>query len=107
MKIAPPLVAAAQGHGCDMVATGRFSHDGKGGAKARMKRAGCRTRKTGETIAMGYSSPKRTLQQWIESPPHRQILLMRNMTVMGIGLAEPAPGQGGGPRWVLDVSAGC
>lgn len=101
------LMTAAQGHACSLAASNQFTHNGNGGPKSRMKRAGCRARTTGENIAMGFSSPVKTMQLWLESPPHRRVLLMRNMSVMGIGVAGPKPGQSGGPRWVLDVAARC
>ncbi|MDH5530904.1 MAG: CAP domain-containing protein [Paracoccaceae bacterium] len=107
LALAPSLMAAAQGHACSLVKTNQFTHNGNGGPKSRMKRAGCRAKKTGENIAMGFSSPAKTMSLWLDSPPHRRILLMRGMSVMGLGVADALPGQGGGPRWVLDVAAGC
>lgn len=103
----PTLMQSAQGHACNMARAGTFTHDGEGGAKARMKRAGCRTRMTGENIAMGFASGSKTMDLWLNSPHHKQILLTRNFTRVGLGVATPAPGTFGGPRWVLDVSAGC
>lgn len=101
------LTQSAQGHACTMARAGTFTHEGSGGAKARMKRAGCRTRLTGENIAMGFASGSRTMDLWMNSPGHRGIILTRNFTRIGLGVAKPAPGTFGGPRWVLDVSAGC
>lgn len=107
LQLASPLMDSARTHACAMARTGAFTHSGNGGAKARMKRAGCRTRLSAENIAMGFSSGHKTMQLWVDSPGHRRILLMRGMTRMGLAVAAPAPGQPGGPRWVLDVSAGC
>ncbi|MCB2093929.1 MAG: CAP domain-containing protein [Rhodobacteraceae bacterium] len=107
LALEPSLMAAAQGHACFLARSNQFTHMGKGSPKSRMKRAGCRARTTGENIAMGFSSPDKTMKLWLESPPHRRILLMRNMTVMGIGVAGSRPAQSGGPRWVLDVAARC
>lgn len=107
LALDPSLTRSAQGHACTMARAGSFTHDGGGGAKARMKRAGCRTRMSGENIAMGFASGARTMDLWMNSPGHRQIILTRGFTRVGLGVAAPGPGTGGGPRWVLDVSAGC
>ncbi len=107
LAVSGPLERAATGHACAMVARNQFTHAGGGGLKARIRREGCRARFVGETIAMGYSGADATLRQWIDSPPHRRILLSRQAGAMGIGVAAPRKGQGGGPRWVLDVADGC
>ncbi len=107
LSLLPALSRAATDHACAMVAHNRFSHDLGGTPKTRMRKAGCRTRLAGENIAMGYASGTDVLQQWLDSPGHRKILSMRGISRMGIGVASPKPGQGGGPRWVLDVAAGC
>lgn len=107
LELAGPLMESARSHACSMVRTNAFTHAGKGGAKARMSSAGCHSRLAAENIAMGFSSGRKTMQLWVESPGHRHILLMRGVTKMGLGVAAPSPGQTGGPRWVLDVSAGC
>ena len=107
LRLDDSLTQSAQGHACTMARAGTFTHDGSGGAKARMKRAGCKTRLSGENIAMGFASGSRTMDLWMNSPGHRRIILTRNFTRVGLGVASPAPGTAGGPRWVLDVSAGC
>ncbi len=107
LRLDVSLTQSAQGHACTMARAGTFTHDGSGGAKARMKRAGCKTRLSGENIAMGFASGSRTMDLWMNSPGHRRIILTRNFTRVGLGVASPAPGTTGGPRWVLDVSAGC
>ncbi len=107
LRLDQSLTQSAQGHACTMARAGTFTHDGNGGAKARMKRAGCRTRLSGENIAMGFSSGSRTMDLWMNSPGHRDIILTGNFTHVGLGVAGPAPGTSGGPRWVLDVAAGC
>lgn len=107
LRLDANLSQAAQGHACTMARAGTFTHGGNGGAKARMKRAGCKTRMAGENIAMGFSSGARTMDLWMNSPGHRQIILTGNFTRVGLGVAAPVAGKGGGPRWVMDVSAGC
>ncbi|MBC7142588.1 MAG: CAP domain-containing protein [Rhodobacteraceae bacterium] len=107
LAVTPALSRAAGDHACAMVAQNRFSHDLGGSPKTRMRKAGCRTRLAGENIAMGYARGADVLRQWLDSPGHRRVLSMRGISRMGIAVASPKPGQGGGPRWVLDVAAGC
>lgn len=56
---------------------------------------------------MGYGQGVQVFRQWLESPGHRKIMALKGVAVMGIGVAAPEPGQGGGPRWVLQVAAPC
>jgi uncharacterized protein YkwD len=109
LRLSSTLSAAAQNHACTMVATGRFSHTGPDGSspKVRARRAGCRTRLTAENIAMGYSSADRTMDLWMHSSGHRRNILLPSVDMIGIGLAAPRPGQGGGPRWVQVFARGC
>lgn len=109
LSVSPVLTRAAQGHACAMVATGKFSHRlaGSSGPKARIRGAGCRTTLAAENIAMGYSSAAKTMDLWMESSGHRRNILLRGVTTIGIGVAAPKPGQGGGPRWVQVFARGC
>ncbi|MCV2868081.1 CAP domain-containing protein [Defluviimonas sp. WL0002] len=96
---------AAQGQACDMAARGKLTHDGNGGPKRRMKKDGCNARLTGEAIAMGQRNAGEVVASWMQSPPHRKILLLPNARVAGLGLAPG--GKDGRPYWVLDVADGC
>lgn len=107
LAVTPALSLAAGDHACAMVAQNRFGHDLGGSPRTRMRKAGCRTWLAGENIAMGYARGADVLRQWLASPGHRRVLSLRGISRMGIAVAGPKPGQGGGPRWVLDVAAGC
>lgn len=107
LAIAPQLTRAAGDHACAMVARNEFSHTLGGSAKARIHKAGCSARLVGENIAMGYGQGAQVFRQWLESPGHRKVMALKGVAVMGIGVAAPGPGQGGGPRWVLQVAAPC
>ncbi|MCT8329815.1 CAP domain-containing protein [Albidovulum sediminis] len=97
--------AAAQGHACDMAARGDLTHDGNGGPKRRMKKAGCNARLTGEAIAMGQRNAPEVVQAWMESPPHRTILLLSKARRVGLGVARD---EGSGRLyWVFDVANAC
>lgn len=109
LQVSPTLTRAAQGHACAMVATGTFSHrlPGSSGPKSRIGAAGCRTGLAAENIAMGYSSASKTMGLWLNSPGHKRNILARGVTTIGVAVAAPKPGQGGGPRWVQVFAKGC
>jgi uncharacterized protein YkwD len=101
---------AASAHARDMVRRHYFSHQRAGGPSPmqRMRRAGWRGHGVGEAIAWGCGSlgtPLATVRAWLNSPPHRAILLDRSWNAGGIGVARQAPTTrcGGGATWVLDA----
>jgi uncharacterized protein YkwD len=101
---------AAAGHARDMVRRHYFAHQRAGGPspKQRMRRAGWRGHRTGEAIAWGCGSlgtPLATVRAWLNSPPHRAILLDAHWRGAGIGVARHAPVTrcADGATWVLDA----
>lgn len=107
LAVSPQLARSANGYACALVARNEFSHTVGGSAKTRMRKAGCDARLVGENIAMGYRRGAQVFQQWLDSPGHRKVMSLDGVAIVGIGVAAPAPGQGGGPRWVLQVAAPC
>lgn len=109
LRVSPVLMATAQAHACAMVANDSFSHRGASGStpKVRIRAAGCRSRLTAENIAAGFSSGAKTMKLWTDSPGHMRNILRGGVNSIGVGVAAPRPGQGGGPRWVQDFAAGC
>jgi len=107
LALSAVLSGAGQAHACRMVATGQFSHTVGGSPKTRLRKAGCNARLAGENIAMGYSRGAQVFDQWRTSSGHNKIMSLSGASQMGIGVAAPGPGQGGGPRWVLEVAANC
>ena len=71
------LVEAARRHSQDMATNNFFDHIGSDGSTPgqRIREAGYSYSRAGETIAGGYSSPSSVVQGWMNSPPHRAILL--------------------------------
>jgi uncharacterized protein YkwD len=72
---------------------------------ARLRRAGWNGNAWAETIAYGCGSsgtPRATLRMWMNSPPHRSIILSGTYRNGGIGVTTSAP-CGSGSMWVLDV----
>jgi len=102
------LERAAGRHARDMVRRGYFAHQRPGGPdlSARLDRADWNGSRWGETIAYGCGrsgTPKATLRSWLNSPPHRAILLSGTYRRGGMGVAAGAPCGSGGATWVLDV----
>jgi uncharacterized protein YkwD len=102
------LQKAAGRHARDMVRHDYFAHQRPGGPDLteRLDRAGWHGSRWGETIAYGCgraSSPKATLRGWLDSPPHREILLSGTYKRGGLGLGAEALCGSGGATWVLDV----
>jgi uncharacterized protein YkwD len=109
LRVDRKIQKAAGRHARDMAAHDYFAHQRPGGGPdlgERLERAGWRGVRWGETIAYGcgsLSSPKATLKAWMNSPPHREVILSSRYKRGGIGLAEEAPCGADGAMWVLDV----
>jgi uncharacterized protein YkwD len=43
---------------------------------------------TGEVLALNQSTPERAVQQWMESPSHKAVLLEQSFVSVGIGIAR-------------------
>ena len=91
-----PLVAntqlrnAARAHSTDMLRRGFFDHNSPSETwDARVARY-IKAPLTGENIAWGsgtYGSPAGIVKQWMNSPPHRAIILTGELKRVGLGLA--------------------
>jgi uncharacterized protein YkwD len=98
---------AAGRHARDMVRHDYFAHQRPGGPDltTRLNRAGWHGSAWGETIAYGCAgagTARATMRAWMNSPPHKQILLSGKYRDTGLGLADSAP-CGEGAMWVMDV----
>jgi uncharacterized protein YkwD len=98
---------AAGRHARDMVRHDYFDHQRAGGPDltARLDRAGWHGSAWGETLAYGCGStgtPRATVRNWMDSPPHKEILLSEAYRLAGLGVADSAP-CGKGAMWVMDV----
>jgi uncharacterized protein YkwD len=95
------LARAARRHASDMVLRSYFAHDSLSGLTFgdRLHRvgyvhAGC-TWSGGETLAWGTGaqiSPASRVAAWMQSPPHRAILLGRGFREAGLGIVGGVPG---------------
>ena len=108
LRLDRKLQRAAGRHARDMVKHDYFAHQRDGGPDltARLDRVGWSGSAWGETIAYGCGasgSPRATLRGWLDSPPHREILLSGSYRRGGLGVGAEAPCGDGGATWVLDV----
>jgi uncharacterized protein YkwD len=83
------LEKAAQGHACDNAARRSISHDSSNGdtLKERLKKAGYRLRTAAENTGRGFGTPQRAVAWWMQSPKHKDNILLPNITEIGIGIA--------------------
>ena len=91
----PRLTEAAQRHANDMLTNGVNGHIGSDGSspQARITDAGYRTRYSGEVVFWGTGSaanPSEALDMWMQSPPHRAIILNCAYTAAGFATAWDA-----------------
>jgi uncharacterized protein YkwD len=98
---------AAGRHARDMVRHDYFDHQRAGGPDltARLDRAGWHGSAWGETLAYGcgpIGTPRATVRGWMNSPPHKEILLSDRYRSAGLGVTDSAP-CGEGAMWVMDV----
>ncbi len=86
-----PLRSAARAHSADMLQHSFFDHDSPSeNWDARVARY-LKAPLTGENIAMGsgaFAAPASFVKQWMQSPPHRAIILTAKFKRIGLGLAS-------------------
>ncbi len=101
------LAQLAQRHACDMAQNGFFSHTGSGNVTfgERVRAAGMRGCLMSENIAMGMRSSDHAHRAWMNSRGHRQNILRRNNSLVGLGIATPRNDRD--MRWVTVFAAGC
>jgi uncharacterized protein YkwD len=109
-----PLRLAAQRHSQDMVRRHYFAHVSPTGLTLtdRVKRAGylegAHRPRVGENIGWGSGSlatPAAIVKAWMNSPPHRAIILTPGFRDAGVGIAAGAPQGGDGRTYTLDVGS--
>jgi uncharacterized protein YkwD len=92
------LERAARAHSREMVSLDYFQHSSFSGESfgARLvrfgySRAGCTRWTVGEDIAYGYGSsgtPRAIFKAWMNSKPHRAVILTRRFRNVGVGRAK-------------------
>ena len=102
VTIAPGLVAAARLHTRQMAETGRFEHESPDGTPFWQRvrhfygKVGFRGWTVGETLV--WQSPAATaagvVTAWLDSPPHRRILLDPRWHEVGVGAVQDSAAPG-------------
>ncbi len=110
LRDAGALDRAAAGHARDMVRRDYFDHVAPGGGTPaqRARDAGFDGARVGETIAWseGGATPASIVRMWMQSPPHRQVLLAGGFGTLGVGIARGAPGRGAaGATFTADLGS--
>jgi uncharacterized protein YkwD len=93
------LIAAAQEHAQDMAERRTLTHEGADGSTPaqRSERQGYRYKQLGENVAAGQRTVQEVMQNWMQSPPHRQNIL-GDFSDMG---AARAYDTGGATYWCV------
>lgn len=76
------LFKAAQGHSQNMANGDFFEH---GDPVKRARDEGYPSDYVGENIAVGSPTPEKVMAQWMKSPGHRNNILSRDYTEIGVG----------------------
>jgi len=89
LRVSDPLNDAAGEHARDMLRRGYFEHRGSDGSEPRdrVRRAGYKSRLTGENIALGPQSAEEVVAGWLDSPGHCANIMEPRFQDIGIGLA--------------------
>ena len=85
LRLDPRLLNAARAHSADMVRRTYFSH---GAFAERLRRFNVSGPVIGENLAWGsgeQASPGTIVRRWLESAPHRRILLRPGFSLVGVG----------------------
>ncbi|MFZ1340127.1 MAG: CAP domain-containing protein [Paracoccaceae bacterium] len=104
LRLDAALDKAAQGHACDNARRLSISHDSADGSRLqhRLKRAGYPYRTAAENTGRGFRSGARAVQWWMNSPHHKDNILLPEIRDIGIGIAlSDAPDSR--LHWVIDM----
>lgn len=83
------LMDVAEAHSQDMATNNYLAHANLAGLHGggRLTEAGYEFSYWGETIAGGSTTPAATLDVWLNSPPHKAVLLDEKFQEIGLGFA--------------------
>lgn len=78
------LMALADRQARAMVARDRLTHEAGGPFTARLRQAGYRSKTAAENVSAGYYTLAEAFSGWRDSKPHRDNMLLKGATRMGI-----------------------
>ena len=98
LKVNEKLLGAARAHAANMAKQGKLEHvlDGKSDSD-RTKAAGYESGFVGENIAWNSKDAKATVELWMNSQGHKDNLLSKAYTEIGVAVARNEKGE---PYWV-------
>ena len=102
LKSRSGLHGSATAHSGAMAAQSILSHQVSGEADLRQRIAAAgypQAALMGEVIAMGPMSAREALRRWLDSPPHRALLLDCRMRLVGLGVQS----SGDQLWWTIDL----
>jgi uncharacterized protein YkwD len=106
LVLSAKLDKAAQGHACDNAKRKSISHTSSDGGtlKTRLRKAGYSFRTAAENTGRGFATGKRAVEWWMNSPKHKDNILLRKAREVGVGIAvSPAPDSK--LHWIIVVGA--
>ncbi|MGL5012648.1 MAG: CAP domain-containing protein [Paracoccaceae bacterium] len=106
LRLNSALVKAAQSHACDNAKRQSTSHVSSDGSqlRQRLRRAGYSFAVANENTGRGFGSPGQAVDWWMNSPHHRDNILMRGTQDIGVGIAfSDAPESR--LHWVINMGA--
>lgn len=94
VKVDKLLAQVAQDMASDLASRGKLSHtDAKGRSlRKRIDDSTYPWKSIGENIAMGYTSAKEFIAEWVKSETHKKNMLTADFNEIGIGLARSKDG---------------
>lgn len=104
LRLNAALDKAAQGHACDNAKRRSISHQSSDGSQLqhRLRRVGYGYRTAAENTGRGFATPQRAVEWWMNSPHHKDNILLGAARDVGIGIAlSPAPENR--LHWVIDM----
>jgi uncharacterized protein YkwD len=110
VKLTAPLATVARRHSTLMLKHDALTHSSFDGSSfsSRLQRAG-KHRQYGETLAWApdgaHVNAKRLLKLWLQSAPHRAVLMNGNLRRVGVGRVYGSMGQQRGNAITADFSS--
>jgi len=100
----PALIDAARYQAVAMASANVLSHEIGGDFTSRMNSAGFIYANAAENVGAGHTSVEDAINAWIRSPHHRENMLMKDATRIGMVRAD-APNSRYRNYWALDLAS--
>ncbi len=104
VSVDPALIETARYQAVAMASRDVLSHEVAGDFTSRMNNAGFVYANATENVGAGHTSTQDAINAWIRSPHHRENMLMRDATRIGMVKAN-APNSRYRSYWALDITS--